>query len=35
MREIFRSTVVEIPSVPGADLILRDVIRRRGSYGFV
>jgi hypothetical protein len=35
LREILRSTVAEIPSVPGADLILRDWIRRHSSYGFV
>jgi hypothetical protein len=35
LRETFRSTVAETPSVPGADVILRDWIRRRSSYGFV
>jgi hypothetical protein len=35
LREVFLSIVTEIPSVPGADLILRDVIRHRSSYGFI
>ena len=35
LRERFRSIVAEIPSVPGADLVLRDLIRRWSSNGFV
>ena len=35
LRERFRIIVAEVPSVPVADLILRDWIRRRISYGFV
>ena len=34
-RERFRSIVADIPSASGADLVWRDWIRRRSSYGFV
>ena len=35
MQERFRSKVAEMPSVTGADIVLRDRIRRRSSCGFV